>query len=235
MNVNTSAARPHEATSLAEQAYVSILDQIMLGEIPLGAPLSRRGLAGRLGMSLVPVAEALQRLEGEGLVESRPRIGTRVCRPSVEEIRGRFEVREALEAQIARLFAEKASQREKDEIMKAAEAVDQMYDQCFSDRAGDRGYILGVHRLHSDLHTRIAQCTGCQPLCRAIERNHILMFNWLFDTGTLRSTAPWALHADLVRELNEGDPDRADRAMREHVRSGLENVLAHVRQGVGPV
>ena len=50
-----------------------IRDRILKGEIPLGAELSRRKLAAELGMSLLPVAEGLQRLENDELVESRPR------------------------------------------------------------------------------------------------------------------------------------------------------------------
>jgi DNA-binding GntR family transcriptional regulator len=73
--------------SLSEQAYYSIRERILKGEIPLGAPLSRRRLADELGMSLLPVAEALQSLERDGLVESQPRVGTRVCLPDAGEIR----------------------------------------------------------------------------------------------------------------------------------------------------
>src|SRR5437879_2002130 len=60
-------------------------------------------------MSLLPVSEALQRLENDGVVESVPRVGTRVCLPTPQDIRERYEIREALESQSARLFAEKAS------------------------------------------------------------------------------------------------------------------------------
>ena len=64
-------------------------------------------------MSLLPVAEALQALERDGLVESRPRVGTRVCLPCASEIRDRYQVREALESQAARLYAERAGLRER--------------------------------------------------------------------------------------------------------------------------
>jgi DNA-binding GntR family transcriptional regulator len=63
-------------------------------------------------MSLVPVAQALQRLEIEGLMESRPRAGTRVKVPTAQEIREHFELRQALEGQSARLCAERATFRE---------------------------------------------------------------------------------------------------------------------------
>src|SRR6202158_1305408 len=90
-----------ERVSLSEQAYYTIRERILKGVIALGAPLSRRKLAAELGMSLLPVAEALQALESDGLVESRPRVGTRVCLPTAEEIYARYQVREAFESQSA--------------------------------------------------------------------------------------------------------------------------------------
>src|SRR5262252_885541 len=89
---------PRPTASLSEQAYVVIRERILKGEIPLGAALSRRKLAAELGMSLLPMAEALQALENDGLLESKPRVGTRVCLPNAEEIRERYEIREALES-----------------------------------------------------------------------------------------------------------------------------------------
>jgi DNA-binding GntR family transcriptional regulator len=219
---------PYEPISLAEHAYLEIRDQILKCELPLGTPLSRRKLAAALEMSLVPVAEALQRLEAEGLVESRPRIGTRVCQPSAEDIRGRYEVREALEAQVARLFAEKASARERTELCAMADTMDAMYERCFHDRAGDREYLYEVHSFHADLHMRLAQCTGCRALCRTIERNHVMMFNWLYDVAAKRPPLPPTFHRDLIDVLCEGGVEKADQAMREHVRYGLENVLAQI-------
>ncbi len=229
MAIKASAlAGVQEPVSLSEQAYLTIREQILKGEVALGSPLSRRKLASAMRMSLVPVAEALQRLEAEGLVESRPRIGTRVCQPTAEDIRGRYEVREALETQAARLFAEKASAREKTELRKMADVMDQMYDRCFQDEPCDREYLFEVHAYHSDLHMRVAQCTGCQALCRTIERNHVMMFNWLFDIAASRPPLPPTFHRDLIDVLCQGDPEKADHAMREHVRYGLDNVLAQI-------
>ena len=48
-------------------------------------------------MSFLPVSEALLRLEFEGLLESRPRAGTRVRIPSPDDVRGHYLVRETLE------------------------------------------------------------------------------------------------------------------------------------------
>src|SRR5215813_7845931 len=65
-------------SSLTEQAYLSIRERILRGQLALGAVLSRRRLAEELGMSMLPITEAVQRLEAEGLLKSRPQVGTRV-------------------------------------------------------------------------------------------------------------------------------------------------------------
>jgi DNA-binding GntR family transcriptional regulator len=224
-------AASSEPISLAQQAYLAIREQILKGDLALGAALSRRKLAVELGMSLLPVAEALQRLEAEGLVESRPRIGTRVCQPTPEDIRERYEVREALESQAARLFAEKASTREKSELRKMAERMDEMFNGCFSGEVNDPEALYRIHSYHAELHLRIADCAGCRLLGQALERNHVLIFNWLYDVAAERPPLPPRFHRDLIEAISQGDPEAADRAMRFHVRYGLDSIL----QGIGPV
>src|SRR5262245_48901557 len=109
--------------SLAGEAYVVIRERILRGELAIGTVISRRKLAVELGMSFIPVSEAFQRLEFEGLVESRPRAGTRVKIPTAEDVRGHYVVRGALESEAARLFAEVATSRERQELQKLAARV----------------------------------------------------------------------------------------------------------------
>ena len=109
MNVKEKA-RSVASASLSQQAYEILRTQILRGDLPLGTPLSRRKLAARLSMSLLPVGEALQKLEAEGLVESRARVGTRVRIPTEEDVTGHYILREALETMSARLYAERATE-----------------------------------------------------------------------------------------------------------------------------
>src|SRR3989441_9785627 len=98
-----------ETSSLAAEAYGIVRQRILRGELGLGQVISRRKLAAELGMSFLPVSEALLRLEFEGLLESRPRAGTRVRIPSRDDVRGHYIVREALEGPAAMLFAQVAT------------------------------------------------------------------------------------------------------------------------------
>jgi DNA-binding GntR family transcriptional regulator len=220
-------SRTDKPFSLSDRAYLLIRSQILKGELSPGASLSRRRLAKDLDMSLLPVAEALQRLEGEGLVESRPRVGTRVCLPTPQDIREHYQVREALESQAARLFAEKATAEEKRELEQMAERMDEMFNRCSALGTPEipADLLYEIHDYHVQLHLRIAECTGCRVLCQTIERNHILVFNWLYDVAANRPSLPPRFHRDLIQAISQGDPEEADRAMRQHVRYGLENVL----------
>ncbi|MEX2302243.1 MAG: GntR family transcriptional regulator [Bryobacterales bacterium] len=221
-----------ESTSLAQYAYSAIRDRILKGELKLGAPISRRKLAAGLGMSLLPVAEALQRLEGEGLVESRPRIGTRVCEPNADDIRQRYEIREALETQAARLFSQNASLEERQELKKTAKEMDELFNRYFNSQT-DPESLYAIHNYHAQLHRRIAECSGCRLLCQALERNHVMVFNWLYDVAAERPPLPPRFHRELIEALSEGDPEVADRAMRRHVRYGLENILRGINHQNG--
>src|SRR6266540_6310811 len=113
-----------ETSSLAAEAYGVVRQRILRGELVLGQVISRRKLAAELGMSFLPVSEALLRLEVEGLLESRPRAGTRVRIPTKDDVRGHFIVREALEVKAAVLFAEAATATERLELRKLAARVD---------------------------------------------------------------------------------------------------------------
>ena len=225
LNVPSTRRKTKTDMSLADQAYYAIRERILKGEIALGAPLSRRKLAAEFGMSLLPISEAFQALEADGLVESRPRVGTRVCFPSSDEIRQHYEVREALESQAARLYAERSTAAQRREMQKTAEHMDALFNQSFAADRQDREFLYAVHNYHLEFHLRIAEGAGCKILHDMIERNHVLIFNWLFDVAARRPPLPPRFHRDLAEALNRGNAEAADRAMRKHVRHGLEQIV----------
>jgi DNA-binding GntR family transcriptional regulator len=136
-----------ETASLAAEAYNVVRQRIARGELVLGQPVSRRRLAAELGMSFLPVTEAILRLEFEGLLESRPRAGTRVRIPLPQDVEGNYIVRQALETQAAILCSQMATPGERSELRRLAARVDALSMQ--SDRSM-------YPTLHLKLHQRIA-------------------------------------------------------------------------------
>lgn len=223
-NRATANSGTSEAASLAGRAYVEIRDKILKGDLPVGVALSRRKLAEELGVSVPPVMEALQRLERDGLVESKPRVGTRVRVPTPQDIEDRSLVREALETQAARLFAERATLTEKKELRQMGRQVDQLY-AASEKNTGDRDFLFTVNSYHMKLHLRIAECARCPALRDAIEKEQVLIFNWLFDTAANRRELGSDYHTRLTEALAAGPPEEAAGAMRNHIRHGLHEVL----------
>lgn len=222
---STSATATARSDSLAVRAYLEIRDKILRGDLPVGVALSRRKLAEELDISVPPVMEALQRLERENLVESKPRVGTRVRIPTRQDVEDRSVVREALETQAARLFAERATPAEKKELRQMGRQVDQLYAAC-EKSSDDREFLFSAHTYHMNLHLRIAECARCPALGEAIEKEQVLIFNWLFDTVVQRRSLASDYHARLTDVLAVGTPIQVDTAMRQHIRHGLKEVLA---------
>lgn len=205
-----------DSSSLAAEAYGIVRHRILSGELQLGQSLSRRTLAQELGMSFLPVTEALLRLEFEGLVESRPRAGTRVRIPSREDVFGQYLVREALEVQAAVLFTKAATEAERTELRKLAERVDLMSSRT------DRGLYV---QLHHKLHKRIAESTHCRALIDVIEKTHALASTWHGFSRRTDPANPPSWHQHLIAELSSGDSARAVHAVREHIALGRDYVL----------
>ncbi|MGH9343384.1 MAG: GntR family transcriptional regulator [Terriglobia bacterium] len=212
--------------SLSERAYGLIREKILRGEVPLGAALSRRKLAAEYGMSFLPISEAIQRLEHEGLVESRPRVGTRVRIPTPRDVRDCYILREALECQAARLFVEKASSRERLELRRMAVRVDAMLHRTLIGPATADSHFR-AQAYHLSFHMRVADCAGSAGLCDAIEREHVLIFNWLYDISTKVPNPPQR-HTELMEALSGKSAEAAERAMRKHIRYGLEEIQAAI-------
>jgi len=213
-NLSSKAVRvqkPSKNQGLAAEAYATVRDRIIRGELAIGQVISRRKLAAELGMSFLPITEALIRLENEGLLESRPRAGTRVKVPTRQDVEGHYVMREALETQAAILFAERAERDERAELLKLARRVDVLGVQANGDR-------VVYAALHEKLHRLIAEFARCPALCDAINIMYAAAATWLCATRPTPQTGSPTEHQDLMKALVSGDPSAAGESMRKHIR-----------------
>src|SRR4051812_36768780 len=101
-------AAPDEA-SKADLVHRQLRQEIELGELAPGTPLSELSLVEQTGASRTPVREALRRLATEGLVDLTPRQGARVSRVSLQSVRDLFDFRSILEPAAVRQATEAAT------------------------------------------------------------------------------------------------------------------------------
>jgi DNA-binding GntR family transcriptional regulator len=147
--------------------------------------------------------------------------------PTAQEIRGQFELRQALECQSARLCGERATFRERLELQRLAANVDALYGKVpFQDPGDD--WVFAMNQYHVDLHMKITEYARSGLLKAEIENTHILVLNWLYDTTRGRRILPPNFHADLISVIAEGNPPKAEEAMRKHVSYGLKSIQTAV-------
>ena len=201
----------------ADMAYNIILKKIVDGEFEPGKRLSRRKMAELTGVSVIPVIEALKRLEEDHLVESKPKWGSFVAVPSSDRVRKMYQYREALECQIARILSRDMTTAQHQEIFDIATQLDVV---SYEDREKKRS-------LHLEFHYKLAKYTGNPLLATSLERiNYFwILCKALDGTKSMRGDSVRYWHRYLIDEIQSGDPDRAEKAMREHVLDSLEPVL----------
>ncbi|MFL4470396.1 GntR family transcriptional regulator [Tateyamaria armeniaca] len=102
--------------SQGEAAYAKLLAAIRSGDFVPGDRLRETDVAARLNLSRTPVREALRRLEADGIVEHRPRLGAIIRQLSHGELVELYEMRSVLERTAAEMAAKHAGPAEVDAL-----------------------------------------------------------------------------------------------------------------------
>lgn len=134
----TSMKVDQVAAPLRQRVAENLRVAINTGRFKPGERLIERELCDLLGVSRTAVREALRQLETEGLVHNVPNRGPQVATISVEEARGIYEVRGALEALIGKRFTENATDKDIAQLV----AINKRLSSSYS--SGDVQKILKV-------------------------------------------------------------------------------------------
>ncbi len=150
-----------ERKTVAMLALERLRERILHGDYPEGAPLRQDALAAELGVSRIPVREALRQLEAEGLVTFSPHVGAVVSSLSLEEIRELFDLRALLESELLRRAI---PHMHEDDLARAAGVLAE-YRAAFRRRD-----VAAWGALNWEFHAALLQ-PAAQPLTMAILQN----------------------------------------------------------------
>ena len=160
--MNTSSLPPIKRASLRTHVYEHLLRAIITGDLAPGSRVRDQDLAEQLGVSRTPVREALQRLEDEGLVETRRGSLTRIVPLDTQTARDEFPVVAALHALATRIATSCMTEDDLAALRKAnrelaaalatgdvieAIAADNRFHQRFIDVAGNSEIVTTLDRL----------------------------------------------------------------------------------------
>jgi DNA-binding GntR family transcriptional regulator len=156
-----ASASETQATRVAR----GLRQMIVKGEVKHGTWLRMQNLADKFGVSVQPIREALQLLQGEGLVELHPNRGGQVRGLDRTRLKQIYEIRSALESFMARQFADDASQSE----IRTLERI-----QAEHDRAMEARDLAELRRLNGMFHSLINQRGGNLEAAALISRYYDL-------------------------------------------------------------
>jgi DNA-binding GntR family transcriptional regulator len=212
---------PTPSHNMHDRVISELRRQIISGELASGVNLSEIALAESFGVSRTPVREALKKLQTEGLVTIRPRVGTFVTTPSRREITELFEMKELLEGAAARLLAQRGRVPELDRLEQNLVEADLAVASDDSGRYAELVQefhdllITGADNAKLEAHYRTLMNQLAYPR---------LVTTSLGQPGrVLQSDRE---HHRVLGLIVEKDGDSAERVMREHVRASRMALMA---------
>jgi DNA-binding GntR family transcriptional regulator len=140
-------AAPIPRQTIASMTVEALRERILRGDYPEGEPLRQDAVADDLGVSRIPVREALRQLEAEGLVTFNPHRGAVVSSLSLDEIAELFELRAELECD---LISRAIPKMTKDHVDRANEVLDE-FESALRDGEAARWGPLNL-RFHAALY-----------------------------------------------------------------------------------
>lgn len=211
-------ARPSRQTA-GDQAEEAVFEAIMDGKIPPGAPLRLQELASALGMSIMPVREALRRLEGLGLVEIVAHKGAWVRPLTLVDLHDTYFTRLNLECVAMGAAAERFTPED------AALARAALEEHVAHRRIGDQ---VGARNAHERFHFAMYRACGSDWLVRSIQpawRN-----SERYRVESMRNPQHVARrareHVEMLAALEAHDAEAAVTLLASHLRSSVELVAS---------
>ncbi|WP_432093404.1 GntR family transcriptional regulator [Streptomyces sp. bgisy100] len=203
------AARLPVAKSKAELVYDNLHTAIVGGALRPGERINMDELARNLGVSKIPIREAVKRLQSEGLVVSRVHSGVMVAEIDQKEIHGVFLAREAIEGLVGRLAVDNVSAKLLADLQRVQRSMRKQLD---------KGEVESLPELNADFHRILAEASGYRILVELTEQLLLTVRRYRLVSPT-DEQAWWTVvdeHDAIIEALRGSDAEGVAEAVRAH-------------------
>lgn len=211
------------ATSLGKLVRDDVLGMILRGEIRAGERINEPDVAARLGVSRVPVREALRELESSGLVEARKHSGVFVRKLGAQEVRDLYELRALLDGFAGR----RAAELPEPDRMRLADALDASVGRM--EAAAQSVNVSAYYSENLRFHWLMVEAAGNAALAECYrnltQKLHLSrLTNLSHGLGMQASVAD---HREIAAVLRAGDARRCELLLADHVQRAHGRLVAH--------
>ncbi|MDF2962093.1 MAG: hypothetical protein K0S39_3828 [Paenibacillus sp.] len=212
-----------QVLSIREVVYENLKEAILTGNIAQGSHLKERDIAQNFGVSTTPVKEALRRLDQEGLVFTKPRVGTFVSNKIMSSIEEISWAKSALEGVAARLAAIKISDEEIEIMREHMAKINKATQEDNSE------LLFELNEAFHNMILDIAQNDYIVQQISAVRAyDRVVRKQALSDTQELDRA--YHEHYLVFEKIMQRDPDGAEEAMRNHIRRTASFVMENNKQ-----
>ena len=206
-----------KTTSLADQVFEKLENDIIQGVYPRGEILTELKLVDQLGVSRTPIRDALRRLEQERLIEDTGK-GSRVVGITEEDLENIMNIRQRIEGLAAYYAAKNMTPEGLAELTHIVDLQDFYYDK------GDAEQLRQVDEQFHDLICYLSKRTVIMdtliPLHRKTRRyRRISMEDWSRTVNTRKE------HKAIFDAMASGDADLAESLMAKHIENAKKHML----------
>lgn len=193
------------APDLTEQVYQRLLNAICDGELPPGSRLTQEDCAASFNVSRQPVLQALRLLKQDGLVVDAGKRGVRVTPLDARVLAQIYEVRTVLDALAARLAAQRGAQIDPELIARGRKTA----------RGERTGPMIAADEA---FHRAIYEASGNPFILQSAARHwpHIRRAMGSVLGMPDNRDPVWDEHEAILRAINEGRADEAERLSLNH-------------------
>ncbi len=191
--------------SQSHLAYLALERLIVTLKLKPGALVNERQLIDLSGFGRTPVREAIQKLEWQGLVVVRPRVGLQIAEIQPDDHQAIMAVRLRLEPLLARLAAENADPEKRADLLDCAQAM------TAAATAGDFDAFLAADKQFDEI---IEQACLNQFLISALAplQSHSRRM-WYAGATVAKMDRSVSLHVAVIRAIQQGNGKGAEAAM----------------------
>lgn len=206
-----------KTTSLADQVFEKLENDIIQGVYPRGEILTELKLVDQLGVSRTPIRDALRRLEQERLIEDTGK-GSRVVGITEEDLEDIMNIRQRIEGLAAYYAAKNMTPEGLAELTHIVDLQDFYYDK------GDAEQLRQVDEQFHDLICYLSERTVIMdtliPLHRKTRRyRRISMEDWSRTVNTRKE------HKAIFDAMASGNADLAESLMAKHIENAKKHML----------
>lgn len=204
--------------NMSGQVIDRIKEMIFDGTLLRGQRVPQDSIASDLGVSRLPVREALISLEAEGLIDSEPHRGSFVVPIRREDIDDHYRIYGMVQGLACRRAASRMTGPSLDRLK-------QLHTQMQSSANADV-----VHRLNWEFHSLINQTGGSRRLLSILRQLGRNLPRSVYEAPPAASPEANQGHQRILDALINGDGDAADIASRAHVQIEGEYVIAKLQR-----